>query len=317
VLVFVPGSLLTLAYPANVDGNGLARLLRGGESTMQGSALQRVSTGRTDMWTDAAERFTTRPLTGFGVDQYQRLDGLRSRVQEPHNSWILLWFEGGLIALCAMATLVGLWFLRLWCARSSPVVQTLLALGVALGLLSLVDSVHYWVTSLILMAYLGGVGWAYGQAWPRTQATSIPRPLAWLVTVVIAALSGWGLWQEQVLSDPTLKPTDMRLAWIRPMPLSHWYFLTHLQGWEQRQELTYPELNAWYDWLVAKGETPWFFQIQHAYVQARAGETAVAIAGLEEGLRDAPSAIRRETQAQHEPALNQLKARLAYEQAQP
>jgi O-antigen ligase len=130
-------------------------------------SLEALSSGRISIWRDVVEHITQRPWLGWGGEAFYRLD-IRPGMLHAHNGPLQLMLEWGLLGSALLGALMASVLFkggRQYGAAHTVVAPQTLGLGLGLGvalagallILSLVDGVFYFSTTMALLAAALGV----------------------------------------------------------------------------------------------------------------------------------------------------------------
>jgi len=122
-----------------------------------GSSLDRISSGRLDMWERLLTKMSYWPvsfITGYGWNSYRALIGIHG---DPHNTYLLLWFNLGLIGLGLYLSIV-VWVIRFAVKSLSYISDSLkpLVIGFITGFLAIHIGV-FFVTMYTSWLFIWGL----------------------------------------------------------------------------------------------------------------------------------------------------------------
>ena len=150
LLSIAAGALLSQAIPAPAHSsfNAISRI-EGGKS----QSVDKLSSGRTDIWRDTAKGVAERPLFGHGGNQFRLLvPAAQKTYNHPHNSVLQFTYEWGLVGGGALLCLLALLFWHIFrasVARPNEMLPLFLA-ATSMATFSLIDGVFYYNLPIML-----------------------------------------------------------------------------------------------------------------------------------------------------------------------
>lgn len=150
LLSVAAGASLSQAIPAPAHSsfNAISRI-EGGKS----QSVDKLSSGRTDIWRDTAQGIAERPLVGHGGNQFRLLvPAAQKTYNHPHNSVLQFTYEWGLVGGGALLCLLALLFWRMFrisMMRPNEMLPLFLAAS-SMAIFSLIDGVFYYNLPIML-----------------------------------------------------------------------------------------------------------------------------------------------------------------------
>jgi O-antigen ligase len=150
LLSLAAGALLSQALPAPAHSsfNAISRI-EGGKS----QSVDKLSSGRTDIWRGTIGGIVDRPLIGHGGNQFRLLvPAARETYNHPHNSVLQFTYEWGVIgggALLCLLVMLAWQLLKRTIARPSQHLPLFLA-AASMAMFSLIDGVFYYNLPIML-----------------------------------------------------------------------------------------------------------------------------------------------------------------------
>lgn len=116
-------------------------------------SVDKLSSGRTEIWRDTLQAIVDQPLVGHGGNQFRlQIPAAKETYNHPHNSVLQFAYEWGSIGACAMLILLAMLGVRLLRATfANPAENLALFLGaLSMAMFSLIDGLFYYNLPIIL-----------------------------------------------------------------------------------------------------------------------------------------------------------------------
>lgn len=144
------GAMLSQAIPtpSHSSFNAVARV--SGSDTQ---SVDKLSSGRTEIWRDTLQAISDQPLVGHGGNQFRlQIPAAKETYNHPHNSVLQFGYEWGLIGAGVMLILLAMLGVRLLRSTfADPAKNLALFLGaLSMAMFSLIDGLFYYNLPIIL-----------------------------------------------------------------------------------------------------------------------------------------------------------------------
>lgn len=134
--------------PGHSSFNAVARV-----SGSETQSVDKLSSGRTEIWRDTLQAISNQPLAGRGGNQFRlQIPAAKETYNHPHNSVLQFAYEWGPIGAGAMLILLAMLGVRLLRATfANPAENLALFLGaLSMAMFSLIDGLFYYNLPIIL-----------------------------------------------------------------------------------------------------------------------------------------------------------------------